>query len=106
MGWGNHHASYDEPITKEYQEFLDREKYEYWESCRDSDYKNIQKYLKLSRDMTQEKADELWYKMYPHWQYIGPFRPPPKRPDRLPPTPVDRPIESPLYWATKGSYHE
>jgi hypothetical protein len=107
MGWGNHHASYDEPCTQaDVLAFRHHQAIEAGErraAILEDDRKAVAEWLRLSRDMTQEAADVLWNRFFPEYRYSpGYYGPePPSRPNRLPPTPVDRPCESPLWWATR-----
>jgi hypothetical protein len=111
MGWGNHHASYDEPCTQAdidaFRRRLAAEARGRNEAVRQDDHARLRRWYVESRDMTVRAAGELWYELFPKYRYrdgyYGPH--PPEICDhwarRLPPTPVVRGVESPLWWAAR-----
>jgi hypothetical protein len=110
MGWGNHHASYDEPCTQAdaltFQYQMTQDARDRIDSITEEDRRRLRMWHERARDMTYTSAREFWYKLFPLYRiqgdYFGPRTPlfEDHWARRLPPTPTDRPVESPLWWAT------
>lgn len=108
MGWGNHHASYDEPCTQgdvlAFQLAEARETASRHDGIRDEDERRVQEWKRLAGDMTPIAAKVFWDRLFPRYRYhrgtyYGPI--PPEMPTQPPPTPALRAVESPLWWATR-----
>jgi hypothetical protein len=67
----------------------------------DEDWRCKQEWLRRAGDMGPREARLLWGQYFPPHRYRPGYLgvKPPAMPDQPAPTPVERPIDSPIYWA-------